>query len=97
MAQALIDAQERGVQVRVLIDAIGSRYSHPPIVRRLHRGGVRTARFMTNPLGALRMPYANLRSHRKILVVDGRIGFTGGMNVRAAFVDRKSTRLNSSH
>ncbi|MBV7486467.1 phospholipase D-like domain-containing protein [Bordetella sp. BOR01] len=86
MAQALIEAHERGVQVRVLIDAIGSRYSRPPIVRRLHRGGVRTARFMTNPLGVLRMPYANLRSHRKILVVDGRIGFTGGMNVRAAFV-----------
>ncbi|MBO9355650.1 cardiolipin synthase [Bordetella petrii] len=86
MAQALIEAQARGVQVRVLIDAIGSRYSRPPIVRRLHRGGVRTARFMTNPLGVLRMPYANLRSHRKILVVDGRIGFTGGMNVRAAFV-----------
>jgi len=86
MAQALIDAHARGVQVRVLIDAIGSRYSHPPIVRRLRRGGVRTARFMTNPLGLLRMPYANLRSHRKILVVDGRVGFTGGMNVRAAFV-----------
>ena len=41
--------------------------------------------FMTNPLG-MRMPYANLRSHRKILVVDGRIGFTGGMNIRAGFV-----------
>ncbi|MCD0502644.1 phospholipase D-like domain-containing protein [Bordetella petrii] len=86
MAQALIEAHQRGVQVRVLIDAIGSRYSRPPIVRLLHRKGVRTARFMTNPLGVLRMPYANLRSHRKILVVDGRIGFTGGMNVRAAFV-----------
>ena len=86
MAQALIEAHERGVQVRVLIDAIGSRYSRPPIVRMLARGGVPVARFMTNPLGVLRMPYANLRSHRKILVVDGRVGFTGGMNVRAAFV-----------
>ncbi|RBL80961.1 cardiolipin synthase [Streptomyces cavourensis] len=86
MADALIEAQARGVQVRVLIDAIGSKYSHPPIVRMLARGGVPVARFMTNPLGVLRMPYANLRSHRKVLVVDGRIGFTGGMNVRAAFV-----------
>ncbi|MBB1628947.1 phosphatidylserine/phosphatidylglycerophosphate/cardiolipin synthase family protein [Achromobacter sp. UMC71] len=86
MGQALIEAQARGVQVRVLIDAIGSKYSHPPIVRMLARGGVPVARFMTNPLGVLRMPYANLRSHRKVLVVDGRIGFTGGMNVRAAFV-----------
>lgn len=77
MAQALVEAQQRGVQVRVLIDAIGSKYSRPPIVRTLVRGGVRTARFMTNPLGVMRMPYANLRSHRKILVVDGHVGFTG--------------------
>jgi cardiolipin synthase len=52
----------------------------------LKEGGVPVARFMTNPMGVLRMPYANLRSHRKILVVDGRIGFSGGMNIRAAFV-----------
>ncbi|CUI30020.1 Cardiolipin synthase [Achromobacter sp. 2789STDY5608621] len=86
MAQALIEAHGRGVQVRVLIDAIGAKYSRPPIVRMLARGGVPVARFMINPLGVLRMPYANLRSHRKVLVVDGRVGFTGGMNVRAAFV-----------
>ncbi|KOF54320.1 MULTISPECIES: phospholipase D-like domain-containing protein [unclassified Achromobacter] len=86
MAQALIEAHARGVQVRVLIDAIGAKYSRPPIVRMLARGGVPVARFMTNPLGVMRMPYANLRSHRKVLVVDGRVGFTGGMNVRAAFV-----------
>ena len=86
LAQALIEARQRGVEVRVLIDAIGSKYSRPPIVRMLARGGVPVARFMTNPLGVLRMPYANLRSHRKVLVIDGRVGFTGGMNVRAAFV-----------
>jgi len=90
MAQALIEAHQRGVQVRVLIDAIGSKYSHPPIIKMLRRGGVTTALFMTNPLGVLRMPYANLRSHRKIMVVDGTIGFTGGMNVRAAFVSALS-------
>ena len=82
---ALVEAQERGVQIRVLIDAIGSKYSRPPIIRLLRRKGIRTALFMTNPLG-MRMPYANLRSHRKILVVDGRVGFTGGMNIREGFV-----------
>ncbi len=86
LAQSLIDAVRRGVEVRVLIDAVGSRYSRPSIVGLLRRGGVRTARFMTNSMGLLRMPYANLRSHRKVLVADGRIGFSGGMNVRAAFV-----------
>ncbi|OZI23142.1 cardiolipin synthase [Bordetella genomosp. 9] len=89
-AQALIEAQARGVQVRVLIDAVGAHYSRPPIIRMLKKGGVPTARFMTNPLGFLRMPYANLRSHRKILVVDSRVGFSGGMNIRAAFVSALS-------
>jgi cardiolipin synthase len=83
--EALARAQGRGVEIRVLIDAIGSKYSRPPVIHRLHRHGIRAALFMTNPLG-MKMPYANLRSHRKILVVDGRIGFTGGMNIRAGFV-----------
>ncbi len=85
IAEALAQAAARGVQVRVLIDSIGSKYSRPPIIHWLIQHGVKTALFMTNPLG-LRMPYANLRSHRKILVVDGRLGFTGGMNIRAGFV-----------
>lgn len=79
---ALAAAVGRGVAVRVLIDDVGARYSFPPMVRLLRRAGVRTARF--NPaILHWRMPYFNLRSHRKILVVDGRIGFTGGMNIRA--------------
>jgi len=89
LVEALARAVARGVEVRVLIDAIGSKYSRPPIVHQLRRRGVRTALFMTNPLG-MRMPYANLRSHRKILIVDGCIGFTGGMNIRAGFVTGSS-------
>ena len=85
IAQALIDAHERGVQVRVLIDSVGSKYSRPPIVRMLHRAGVRHALFMANVLLSWRLAYANLRSHRKLLIVDGHAGFTGGMNIRAGF------------
>jgi len=85
IAQALIEAQARGVAVRVLIDAIGSRYSRPPMQRTLTRAGVATALFMINLIG-LRLPYANLRSHRKILIVDGQTAFAGGMNIRADFV-----------
>ncbi|WP_269496073.1 phospholipase D-like domain-containing protein [Castellaniella sp. S9] len=84
-AEALRAAHQRGVRIRVLIDAIGSKYSHPPIIRLLLRNGIRAELFMTNPLG-LRMPYANLRSHRKILFVDGHLGFTGGMNIREGFM-----------
>src|SRR5690606_31447351 len=84
-AESLRRAQERGVEIRVLIDAVGARYSHPPILRLLERNGIRADRFMTNPLG-LRSAYANLRSHRKILFVDGHLGFMGGMNIRESFM-----------
>lgn len=80
-ADALERAVRRGVQVRVLIDAVGARYSWPPIVRALRRRGIRVARFGQTAL-PWRMQYSNLRSHRKILVLDGRVGFTGGMNIR---------------
>ncbi|WP_255696674.1 cardiolipin synthase [Paralcaligenes sp. KSB-10] len=83
--QALAQAKERGVEIRILIDSIGSKYSRPPIIGLLHKHGITTALFMTNPLG-MKMPYANLRSHRKILIVDGQHGFTGGMNIREGFV-----------
>ncbi|QKT04750.1 PLDc N-terminal domain-containing protein [Ectothiorhodospiraceae bacterium 2226] len=79
---ALAEARRRGVEVRVLIDAVGARYSFPrTAVGPLRRAGVRVARFLPT-LGPWRTKYMNLRSHRKILVVDGRCGFTGGMNIR---------------
>ena len=78
---ALSNAARRGVAVRVLIDDVGARYSWPPIVHRLRTQGVTVARFGRTLL-PWRLPYMNLRNHRKLLVVDGRIGFTGGMNIR---------------
>jgi len=77
----LSDAARRGVAIRVLIDDVGARYSWPPVVRRLRSRGVTVARFGPTLL-PWRLPYMNLRNHRKLLVVDGRIGFTGGMNIR---------------
>ncbi len=78
---ALERAVQRGVTVRVLIDTVGARYSRPSIVRELRRRKVRVALFGRTLL-PWRMPYMNLRNHRKILVVDGHIGFTGGINIR---------------
>jgi len=82
--EALRQAHERGVTIRVLIDAVGSRYSRPPVIRLLRKYKIPSALFLTNPFG-IRMPYANLRSHRKVLIVDGSHGFTGGMNIREGF------------
>jgi cardiolipin synthase len=82
-ADALGRALKRGVAVRVLIDDAGTRYSWPPITRRLHRMGVPCAKFLPESLlTPWRVATVNLRNHRKILVVDGQIAFTGGMNIR---------------
>jgi cardiolipin synthase len=89
---ALAAAVQRGVAVRVLIDDIGLRYTFPSIVRRLRKANVPVARFMPSLL-PWRFAYAQLRNHRKLLIVDGRIGFTGGMNIR----DGHDVRVNSRH
>ena len=76
-----LTAAARGVHVRVLIDDVGSRYTRPTMVSRLRQAGIPVAAFLPTRLPRL-YRYANLRNHRKILVVDGCIGFTGGMNIR---------------
>jgi cardiolipin synthase A/B len=81
-ADALERAHRRGVRVRVLIDGVGQRYSRPPMPGILLRRGIPTAVFLVSIL-PVKSQYLNLRNHRKILVVDGRIGFTGGLNIRA--------------
>ena len=66
----------------MLIDDVGSHYSRTPMVGQLRKAGLPAEAFL--PVRTPRLlRYANLRNHRKILVVDGRIGFTGGMNIRA--------------
>jgi cardiolipin synthase len=79
-ADALIEAAQRGVKVRVLLDSIGAGYIYPRILYRMRAGGVVAARFLHTWL-PWRMPFLNMRNHRKILLVDGRIGFTGGINI----------------
>jgi cardiolipin synthase A/B len=82
-AGALGRAVQRGVAVRVLIDAAGTRYSWPSILRRLKAARVPVAKFLPASLFTpWRAATVNLRNHRKILVVDGQTAFTGGMNIR---------------
>ena len=82
---ALAEAYGRGVEVRVLIDDVGSRYARPRIHHVLKDRGVPVARFLPALLPRS-FTHFNLRNHCKILVVDGRVGFTGGMNVRQGSV-----------
>ena len=80
---ALVEAQRRGVQVRVIIDGIGGGYFRAPVYRRLTAAGVRAALFMHSAL-PWRMPFLNLRSHKKLLIIDGCTAFTGGLNIAHA-------------
>ncbi|MCE4224456.1 cardiolipin synthase [Methylobacterium sp. C25] len=77
---ALVAAKARGAEVRVIIDGIGSGYFRPAAWRHLTRAGVPAGLFMHSAL-PWRMPFLNLRSHKKLLIVDGRVAFTGGVNI----------------
>lgn len=91
---ALSRAAARGVDTRVIIDGVGELYSWPRASRLLAKCGAQVARFLP-PRLLPPMLHINLRNHRKILISDGKLAFTGGMNIgdrhladRAANPDR---------
>lgn len=75
MADALMEAARRGVEVRVLVDGTGSKFSGP-LLARMRGAGVKTAVF--RPIRLWTLHKIARRTHRKILVVDGTVSFTGG-------------------
>lgn len=81
--EALAAAKARGAEVRVLIDGVGGGYFNPAAYKRLRAAGVPAGLFMHSAL-PWRMPFLNLRTHKKILIVDGRTAFTGGINISDA-------------
>jgi len=76
---ALTAAAARGVNVRLLLDWIGGRGTSRKFLKALRRGGVSVAIF--NPLGLHRWFGIVPRDHRKLLVVDGQVGITGGVGI----------------
>jgi len=78
-ADALSGASRRGVEVRVLLDAMGAHRMDPALVARMEDAGCVVAWF--NPVRWYSLSRFNHRTHRKVLVVDGRIGFTGGVGI----------------
>ena len=78
---ALIAAHRRGVEVRVLVDGVGSLYTWPRAHVALRKAGVRAELFAPQ-LRHAGLAFFNLRNHRKILTVDGTVAFTGGTNIR---------------
>ncbi len=78
-AEALADAGGRGVRVRVLIDAFGGLQMPFECERIMREGGVDVRRY--RPFTLRNLPRIDQRAHRKILVCDGEVGFTGGVGI----------------
>lgn len=78
----------QGLEVRLLYDDAGSINTLPDGYEETLRGyGIRTAIF--NPLRPRLNPYLNCRDHRKICVIDGELGYTGGVNLADEYVNRR--------
>lgn len=76
----LAERARAGVEVRLLVDAIGSWGLRPRTIEPFKQAGGLFAQFL--PVALFTRPFhINLRNHRKIVVVDGRVAFTGGMNI----------------
>jgi len=83
---ALTAATARGVAVRVVVDALGERYSKLSAREALAGTGVDLRLYLPLSKG----PFINLRNHRKLLIVDGVVAFTGGMNIRSRHCVRQT-------
>lgn len=89
LRDALVERARAGVRVRLLLDFVGSKASQRFFAPLIEAGG-ELAWFHPMHFGRIwRRPWTNLRTHRKIVVIDGRIGYTGGMNI----TDEQDERL----
>ncbi len=96
--EVLVRKARQGVEVRVLFDSMGCRGMHHSDWARLQKAGIKTAEFFPALLGKLQLR-VNYRNHRKIVVIDGRIGFVGGFNVGREYIgkDRKFGYWRDTH
>lgn len=93
LGDLLIARRKDGIEVLVLYDALGSRSTSAAFFDHLRENGVEVRVF--RPLDPVRTPLPwkiNNRDHRKIVVVDGRIAFTGGINFSGAYASASSVR-----
>ena len=94
----LMQKAREGVQVRVLYDYVGSFYTRPSVLKKMRSAGIEVHPFLELSL----MQFAfrvNWRNHRKIVVIDGKIGYVGGMNIANRYVtgDKKWLAWRDTH
>lgn len=90
LRDALVERARAGVKVRLLLDAVGSGKADDDFLQPLLDAGGEVARFHPIRFGRFwKRPWLNLRTHRKIVVIDNAVGFTGGLNI----TDEQDERL----
>lgn len=88
LIKALTEKAMEGVRVRFLIDALGSRRQDPECIQEFRKAGGMLAYFFPPKFKYLNLRF-NYRNHRKITVIDGRIGYLGGFNIGNEYLGRK--------
>ena len=86
----LIECAQRGVEVRALYDGIGGSRVNGKFMKKLKRAGGKAAPFLPVTLLERRLRI-NFRNHRKIIVIDGKIAFTGGINIADEYLEWHDT------
>ena len=81
----LLEKAAEGVEVRILFDGMGCRSVRKNVWKKLREGGIRTAEFFPIHLRRLHLRI-NYRNHRKIVVIDNKIGYVGGFNVGKEYI-----------
>lgn len=85
-ADVLIEKQRQGVQVNLIYDSAGSLNTPAEFFKRLRDNGIRTLEFNPiNPLTAKAGWQVNQRDHRKLLIIDGKVAFLGGVNISSVY------------
>jgi cardiolipin synthase len=92
LRDALVERAKAGVRVRLLLDAIGSSRLSRAFLAPLLAAGVELAWFHPVRLRWIWRPRVNLRNHRKLVVVDGAVAFTGGINI----TDEENERFDAA-
>lgn len=81
VVQALLRAAARGVQCRLMLDAVGAKRGLRAYGQRLREGGVQVLAVLPGGLGWLRSGRLDLRNHRKLAIIDNRVGYIGSQNL----------------
>ena len=98
LIQLLMDKAREGVQVRVLYDYVGSFYFRPRVLKKMRAAGIEIHPYLK--LTFMQFAFrVNWRNHRKIVVIDGNVGYVGGMNIADRYVigDKKWLAWRDTH